>query len=305
MVEPTKKIWMDGQLVDWDRANVHIMTLGLHYGIGAFEGIRCYRLDDGRSAIFRLKLHIRRLFDGAKILGMETPYTQEQMLDACVATVRANGLPECYLRPMFFAGEGAMGLAARNPTRTAIIVWKWGAYLGEGALEKGVRAKVSSYSRHHVNVGMVQGKITGQYVPSILAKHEVLAAGYDEAIMLDTQGYVAECSGENIFTVRDGVIRTTPTTSPILPGVTRDTVLTIAREMDFDVREEKFTRDYLYLCDEVFFTGTAAEITPVREIDDRPIGSGKPGPTTQALQKAFFDVVRGKSERHERWLTPV
>ena len=198
-----------------------------------------------------------------------------------------------------------MGLAAKNPTRTTIMLWKWGAYLGDGALESGVRAKVSSFNRHHVNVGMVQGKITGQYVTSILAKHEALAAKYDEAIMLDTQGYVAECSGENIFAIRDGVIFTPPTTSPILPGVTRDTVLTLARDMDYDVREEKFTRDFLYVCDEVFFSGSAAEITPVREVDDRPVGAGKPGPITQKLQQAFFDVVRGKNERHLRWLTMV
>ncbi len=305
MVEPTKKVWMDGKLVDWKDANVHIMTHALHYGIGAFEGIRCYKLSNGKSAIFRLKRHVRRLFDGLKILMLDPVYTQEEIMAACVETVRANGLDECYVRPIMYMGDGEMGLSARNKTRTAIPVWKWGAYLGNGAVENGIRARVSSFNRYHVNVGMVQGKIVGQYVTSVLAKREVLLAGYDEAVMLDTAGYVAECSGENIFAIRDGIIYTPPINSPILPGVTRDAVVTLARELDMDLREEKFTRDFLYLCDEVFLTGTAAEITPVREVDDRKIGAGKPGPITQRLQKAFFDVVRGNDERHARWLTPV
>ncbi len=305
MVEPTKKVWLNGELVNWNDANVPVMTHGLHYGIGAFEGIRCYKLANGKSAIFRLKCHLRRLFDGLKILDMDVPYTQEQILEASVATVRANGMDECYLRPLMYSGEGSMGLSARNPTRCAIPCWKWGTYLGDGALEAGIRAKVSSFNRHHVNVNMVQGKITGQYVNSILAKREAMASGYDEGIMLDTQGYVAEGTGENIFMVRDGVILTPPTSSPILPGITRDTVITVAREMDLKVREELFTRDLLYLADEVFFTGTAAEITPVREIDDRVVGAGRPGPVTQRLQKAYFKVVHGEDERHLRWLTTI
>ena len=305
MIEPTKKVWMDGEMVDWKDANVHIMTHALHYGIGAFEGIRCYKLANGTSAIFRLKRHIRRLFDGLKILNMAPEWTQDQIIDACIKVVRANGLPECYLRPIMYTGSGEMGLSAVNRTQAAIPVWKWGAYLGEGALEAGVRAKISSFNRYHVNVGMVQGKITGQYVTSILAKREAIKAGYDEAIMLDTQGYVAECSGENLFAVRDGVIYTAPTSSPILPGVTRDTVITLAREHDLDLREQLFTRDFLYLCDEVFCTGTAAEITPVREVDDRTIGAGRPGPVTQRHQKVFFDAVHGKDERHLGWLTAI
>lgn len=305
MVEPSKKVWMDGELVDWKDANVSILTHTLHYGVGVFEGIRCYRLIDGSSAIFRLKSHIRRLFDGLKILSMECPYTKSQFADACVETVRVNGLSECYIRPIIFLGEGAMGLHADNPTRAAVVVWKWGTYLGEGALERGVRAKISSFTRHHVNVAMVQGKIMGQYVSSILAKREVMADGYDEAIMLDTNGYVAECSGENIFGVRDGVIWTPPATSPILPGITRDTVITLARGADLEVQEETFTRDFLYVCDEVFIVGTAAEVVPVREIDNRAIGSGKPGAITQRLQKAYFDAVRGSDDRYREWLTPV
>lgn len=305
MVEPTKKVWMDGELVDWNDAKVPILTITLHYGIGAFEGIRCYKLANGKSAIFRLKKHIQRLFDGLKILAMECPWTEEQIIDACVKTCAANGLPECYLRPIAFMGDGAMGLSAVNRTRVAIPVWKWGTYLGDGALDRGIRAKVSSFNRHHVNVGMVQGKLVGQYVTSILAKREVLKAGYDEAVMLDTEGYVAECSGENLFAVRDGVIYTAPKSSPILPGVTRDSVIQLARDMDMVVKEEKFTRDFLYLCDEIFLTGTAAEVTPVREVDDRKIGSGKPGVITQKLQKVYFDTVHGQNERHMRWLTEV
>jgi len=305
MVEPTKKVWMDGKFVDWKDARVPIVTHALHYGFGVFEGMRCYKLDDGRRAIFRLKLHIRRLFDGLKILTLEPHVTPEEMMESSLETVRVNGLEECYIRPMAFCGEGTMGLSAMNPTRAAIIAWKWGEYLGEGAIENGIRTIVSSFNRHHVNVGMVQGKIIGQYITSILAKREALSMGYEEAIMLDTSGYVAEGTGENIFAVRDEVIYTPPTTSPILPGVTRDSVIELARGADMAVREETFTRDFLYICDEVFLTGTAAEITPVREVDNRRVGSGEPGPVTKRLQKAFFDVVRGRDERHSKWLAIV
>ena len=305
MVEKTKKVWMDGEFVDWDDANVHILTHTLHYGVGVFEGIRCYKGTDGSSAIFRLREHIRRMFDGLKILTMKSPYTEDEIVEACIKTVDINGLKECYIRPLMFCGDGAMGLYATNPTRVAIVVWPWGAYLGDAALDKGIRAKVSSFTRHHVNVCMVQGKIIGQYVSSVLAKREVIAAGYDEAIMLDTCGYVAEASGENIFAVRNGLIRTPPISSPILSGITRDSVIKIAKDMGFDLREETFTRDFLYLSDEVFLTGTAAEVTPVREIDDREINGGRPGPITQKLQKTFFDIVRGNDERYRKWLTKV
>jgi branched-chain amino acid aminotransferase len=240
-----------------------------------------------------------------KILTLEPHVTPEEMIEACLETVRVNDLDECYVRPIAFCGEGTMGLSAMNPTRAAIVAWKWGEYLGDGALEKGIRTVVSSFNRHHVNVGMVQGKIIGQYITSILAKREAMSMGYEEAIMLDTQGYVAEGTGENIFAVRDGVIYTPPTTSPILPGVTRDSVIDLARGAEMELREETFTRDFLYICDETFLTGTAAEITPVREIDNRQIGEGKPGPVTKCLQKAFFDVVRGRDERHSEWLAIV
>jgi len=305
MVEATKKIWMNGELIDWDDANTHVLTHALHYGIGVFEGIRSYELTDGGSAIFRLKPHVRRMSEGLKILNLESPYTEDQIVDACLETARVNGLKECYMRPIIFTGSGSMGLSAMNSTTTAIAVWKWGTYLGDGALENGIRAKVSSFMRHHVNVGMVKGKILGQYVPSVLAKREVTAAGYDEAVMLDTQGYVAECSGENIFTVKNGMLRTPPTNSPILPGITRKTIIQLAKEMGIEVREEKFTRDFLYIADEVFVVGTAAEVTPVREIDDRPVGKGRPGDVTKKIQDAYFDAVHGRSENHRDWLSIV
>jgi branched-chain amino acid aminotransferase len=305
MVEKTKKVWMDGKFVDWDDANVHILTHTLHYGVGVFEGIRCYKCTDGSPAIFRLREHIRRMFDGLKILTMKSPYTEDEIVEACIKAVEINGLKECYVRPIMFCGDGAMGLYATNPTRVAIVVWPWGAYLGDAALDKGIRAKVSSFTRHHVNVCMVQGKIIGQYVSSVLAKREVIASGYDEAIMLDTNGYVAEASGENIFAVRNGVIRTPPISSPILSGITRDSVIKISKDMGLDLREETFTRDFLYLSDEVFLTGTAAEVTPIRELDDREINGGRPGPITQRLQKVFFDVVRGNDERYKKWLTKI
>ncbi|MFH1829876.1 MAG: branched-chain amino acid transaminase [Pseudomonadota bacterium] len=302
LVKHAKMVWMDGKFVDWKDAKVHILTNALHYGLGVFEGMRCYKLAKDGSAIFRLKLHIRRLFDGLKILSMESPFTEKQLVNACIETVRVNGFDECYVRPIMYSAEGEMGLSAINPTKAAIAAWTWGEYLGAGALEKGIRAKVSSFNRHHVNIGMVQGKIIGQYVTSILAKREALSMGYDEAIMLDTHGYVAEGSGENIFAVRDGIILTPPMTSPILPGVTRDTVIALANDMDLPLREQKFTRDFLYICDEVFLSGTAAEITPVREVDNRKVGSGAPGPITKQLQNAFFDAVRGKNTLHSEWL---
>ena len=297
-----KKIWMNGEFVDWNDANIHIMVQTLHYGLGAFEGIRCYKLHDGRSSIFRLDKHMRRMFDTAKIILLEPPYSKREASEACAETVRANGYSECYLRPIMYVDAGGMGLGAINRTSLAIAAWEWGTYLGEGALENGIRVKISSFNRHHINVGMVQGKINGQYVTSILAKREIMAAGYDEAIMLDTNGYVAEGSGENLFAIRDGVIYTAPINSPILPGITRNTILQLARERNYDIREERFTRDFLYICDEVFLTGTAAEVTPVREVDDRNVGSGKRGPITQELQNAYFDAVRGRDEKHQDWL---
>lgn len=302
MVQKLEKIWMDGKLIPWEEARVHVLTHTLHYGLGIFEGIRCYECEDGRSAIFRLKEHIDRFFDSAQIGTLKLPFTKKEIAEACRETVRANRLKAAYIRPLAFIGEGAMGVyPADNPIRVAIIVWSWGAYLGDEALEKGIRIKTSSYTRHHVNVMMTKAKIAGNYVNSVLAKKEALQLGFDEALMLDTEGYVAEGSGENIFIVKHGTLKTTPLTS-ILPGITRDSVIQIAKARGIPVVEDKFTRDELYTAQEAFFTGTAAEITPIREVDGRQIGEGKPGPLTRELQILFFDIVRGKNPEFGEWL---
>ncbi len=302
MVQKVSKIWMDGKLIPWEEANVHILTHSLHYGLAAFEGIRCYLCQDGKSAVFRLKEHVERLFDSAQIGDIKIPYSKREISEACKETLRANRLKEGYIRPIVFIGEGVMGVyPGDNPIRVAIITWSWGAYLGEGALEKGIRVKVSSYTRHHVNVMMTKAKICGNYVNSVLAKREVMKMGYDEALMLDTEGYVSEASGENIFMVKNGVLKTTPLTS-ILPGITRDSVIQIAKAKRITLLEERFTRDELYTAQETFFTGTAAELTPIREIDDRIIGDGKPGPITKELQATFFDIVKGKNPEYREWL---
>src|SRR5882672_1518985 len=272
------KVWMDGRLIKWDEANIHVMTHALHYGLGVFEGIRAYETKDGRLAIFRLREHIRRFLDSAHIIMLKMPYTEQEIVDACIELLRAQKerfAKGAYLRPIAFMGDGAMGLGAVNPTRIAITAWDWGAYLGDKGLKEGIRAKVSSFTRMHVNVNMVRGKITGQYVNSILAKREAVLGGYDEAILLDISGFVAEASGENIFCVgRHHVVRTPSLSSPILAGITRDTVIKLLRDMGREVQEVSFTRDALYIAAELFFTGTAAEITPVREVDNRVVGDG-------------------------------
>ncbi|OGQ72759.1 MAG: branched chain amino acid aminotransferase [Deltaproteobacteria bacterium RIFCSPLOWO2_12_FULL_60_16] len=299
----SKKIWLDGEMVDWEQAKVHVLTHALHYGTGYFEGIRCYALEDGRSAIFRLDEHIRRFFDSGHILGFPLPYTVDKIKQAIVDTVRVNGFKECYIRPLAFLGLKELGLyAPDNPVQVVIAAWRWGAYLGEEGIKNGIRAKISSYTRHHVNVMMTKSKVSGNYINSVLAKHEVKKAGYDEAIMLDTEGYVAEASGENVFIVRERRVKTTPFTS-ILPGITRDSVLTIARDKGYQVQEERFTRDELYTADEAFLTGTAAEVTPIREVDNRKIGAGRPGPVTLDLQQAFFNVIKGQDKKYAGWLT--
>jgi branched-chain amino acid aminotransferase len=302
MVQKLEKIWMDGKFIPWDEANVHILTHSLHYGLAVFEGIRCYLCHDGKSAVFRLKEHVERLFDSAHIGDLPLPYSKKEILGACKETLRVNRLKEGYIRPIVFIGEGAMGVyPGDNPIRVAIITWSWGAYLGEEALEKGIRIKVSSFTRHHVNVMMTKAKICGNYVNSVLAKREAMKMGYDEALMLDTEGYISEGSGENIFMVKNGVIKTTPLTS-ILPGITRDSIIQIAKAQKITLLEERFTRDELYTAHEAFFTGTAAEITPIREIDNRKIGEGKPGPITKELQTAFFNIVKGKNLEFREWL---
>ncbi|MCG8587785.1 MAG: branched-chain amino acid transaminase [Proteobacteria bacterium] len=298
-----KKVWMDGALVDWDDAHVPILTHTLHYGLGVFEGIRCYRTDDGRSAVFRLSEHVRRLLESAHINLMEVPFSEQQIERAVLDTLRANDLNEGYIRPLVFVGEGAMGLnPADNPVRLAVVAWPWGKYLGEEGMERGIRAKVSTFSRHYVNAKMTKGKTCGDYVNSILAKREALLDGYDEAILLDTAGLVSEASGENLFLVRDGVIRTPPLPT-VLDGITRATVIELARDKGMRVEETPLTRDELYIADELFLTGTAAEVTPVREVDHRQIGEGRRGPVAKTLQGAFFDVVSGREGKYERWLT--
>jgi branched-chain amino acid aminotransferase len=298
------RIWMDGKLVAFEDAKVHVLTHALHYGIGVFEGIRAYRGTDGRSGVFRLKEHVQRLYDSAHVVLMQIPFAQEQLEAACVEVLRANGLAEGYIRPLAFFGAGAMGVGAQNPVQVIVAAWPWGAYLSEEGVRRGIRAKVSSFTRMHVNVQMVRAKVSGQYVNSFLATREAALSGYEEAILLDTEGYVAEGAGENIFIVKHGVLQTPPLSSAVLSGITRDSVLRIARDQGVPVKEEKFTRDAMYLADELFMTGTAAEVTPVREVDDRRIGRGEPGPVTKRIQETFFRAVRGEEPRYREWLFP-
>lgn len=304
MLQKMDSIWFDGKLVPWDQAKIHVLCHGLHYGTGIFEGIRAYRYPDGTSGVFRLPEHVKRYLNSAKILGLTLPYTQEELSQAILDTLIANKLPEGYIRPLSFAGEGDMGVyPSNNPTHTIIAVWPWGAYLGAEALEMGIRIKTSSFARMHVNTLMSKAKATGNYVNSVLAKMEVKADGYDEALMLDTNGFVSEATGENIFMVRNGIIKTTPLTS-VLDGITRDSVITIARNLGYRLEEQLFTRDELYSADEAFFSGTAAEITPIREVDNRTIGLGKAGPITKAIQEAYFKAVKGHDPAYGHWLTP-
>jgi len=303
-MQKTERIWLDGTLVPWDEAQVHVLTHTLHYGLGVFEGIRCYEGRDGVSAIFRLREHVDRLFGSAHVLDMEMPWTREQIAEACRDTVRANRLHECYLRPIAFLGDGEMGLAARPRTRVAVAAWPWGAYLGDHGLRDGVRLKTSSFQRFHPNTLLTKAKAVGHYVNSILAAQEARAGGYDEALLLDVDGYVSEASGENIFIVSQGVVKTTALPT-VLGGITRDAVLRLLADLGVTTREERFTRDEVYLADEAFFTGTAVEVTPIRELDGRRIGVGRPGPVTTKIQELFFSIVKGGDSRYASWLTPV
>jgi len=304
MIKKTEKIWMDGRFVDWDNANVHVMTHTLHYGLGVFEGIRCYETKGG-PAIFRLKEHVERLFKSAHIFMLEIPYSKREIEDAIIKTVKINKVKECYIRPLVYIGYGDMGLYPKdNPVRIAVSVWPWGAYLGDDGLKNGIRVKVSSFIRNHVNSRMSRAKVCGYYINSQLAKKEAISCGYDEALLLDTEGYVSEGSGENIFIVRNGRLKTTPLTS-VLEGITRESIMKIARDEKIEVIEERFTRDELYIADEAFFTGTAAEITPIREVDGRVIGGGRAGRITKKLQSVFFDSVKGKNKKYASWLTKI
>ncbi len=304
MIQETSKIWMDGRFVDWKEANIHVLTHSLHYGLGVFEGLRCYKGEKG-SAIFRLKEHVKRLFDSAHIVQIKIPFSPKEIEEAIVGTVKVNRLEACYIRPIVFIGYGEMGLyVQKNPIQVAIAAWPWGTYLGDDGIKNGIRAKISSFTRHHVNISMTRAKVTSYYANSQLAKREAKEAGYDEAILLDTDGYVSEGPGENIFIVRNGTLKTTPLGS-ILEGITRNSIIELAQEKGIPVVQERFSRDEIYIADEAFFTGTAAEITPIREVDGRVIGTGKPGGTTKQLQKLFFDIVAGKDKAHRSWLTYV
>lgn len=307
MVAKVDWIWFDGKMVPWDDCNVHVLTHSLHYGFAVFEGIRCYKQAGGGLAIFRLQDHIDRLYNSAHILTLDIPIPKEEVVQACKDVVSKNDLPDgCYLRPIVFMGAGAMGLAAiDNPIHIAIAGWKWGAYLGEEGVKHGIRCQVSSYRRPRGDSMLAKGKITGQYVNSILAKRAAMRAGYDEAIMLDAQGFVCEGSGENLFMVERGRVRTPFLGEAILGGITRESILTILGDQDVPLFTGPFTRDELYCADEVFLTGTAAEVTPVREIDNRNIGTGKPGPITCMLRETFAGVVRGDVERYRDWLSPL
>ena len=297
-------IWFNGKLIDWRDANIHVLTHSLHYGMAVFEGVRAYKTAQG-PAIFRLDEHTKRWFNSAKIFQMQMPYSQEELMQAQLEVVKANHLESCYLRPIAWIGSEKLGISPKgNQILVSIAAWQWGAYLGEDGLNKGIRVKTSSFSRHHVNVSLVRAKASGYYINSILANQEVTAHGYDEALLLDTDGYVSEGSGENVFIVRDGVIYT-PDLASCLAGITRESIIQIAHDLGFEVREKRITRDEMYCSDEAFFTGTAAEVTPIRELDDRIIGNGGRGPVTEKIQNVFFDTVTGKNDKYRSWLTYV
>ncbi|HET7236591.1 MAG TPA: branched-chain amino acid transaminase [Actinomycetota bacterium] len=300
-----EKIWMDGELVDWADAKVHVLSHAVHYGTGVFEGIRAYETARG-AAVWHLDEHLKRLFRSAKLYHMDIPFSFEALTDATKEVVRSNGLNACYIRPVVMRGYGELGVnPLTSPVNVFIAVWPWGAYLGEEALEQGVRIKISSWRRNSQNSLPAAAKATGQYINSVLAKVESLKAGYDEAIMLNEHGFITDGSGENVFVVRDGVLTTPPISAGCLDGITRGTVITLARELGYDVSEENLVRTDLYNADECFFTGTAAEITPIREVDDRVVGEGHRGPITKELQGAFFAATKGETEKYADWLTYV
>ncbi len=297
-------IWYDGELVPWRNATTHVLTHTLHYGMGVFEGVRAYNTPQG-TAIFRLQAHTDRLFDSAHIMGMKIPFSKDEINEATRAAVRENNLESAYIRPMVFYGSEAMGLRASGlKTQVIVAAWSWGAYMGDEALQVGIKVRTSSFTRHHVNISMTRAKANGNYINSMLALQEAISGGADEALLLDPEGYVAEGSGENIFLVKNGVIYTPEVTS-CLNGITRNTILTLAAEHGLEVVEKRITRDEVYIADEAFFTGTAAEVTPIREVDGRQIGAGRRGPVTEKLQKAYFDLVTGKTSAHAEWRTLV
>ncbi len=304
-MEPSRFIWLDGELVPWDEAKVHVLSHALHYGSGVFEGIRAYATDRG-PAVFRLQEHMERMVRGAKAYGIPLDVTADDLCAIAVEVMAANELPEAYLRPLAFLGLGSIGLnPAGAETHLMVAAWQWGAYLGEDGIRNGIRGATSSWRRIDHNSLIPSAKGTGAYLNSILAKREAVQAGYDEAILLNTAGYISEGSGENIFVIKDGVVSTPPTSDGCLEGITRDTVVTLLRAENVEVRERSLTRASLYYADEVFVVGTAAEVTPLREVDDRPVGDGRPGPITRLVQEAYADVVRGKVAEYDHWLTWV
>ncbi|MFP5396710.1 MAG: branched-chain amino acid transaminase [Gammaproteobacteria bacterium] len=299
------KIWMDGELVDWRDAKIHVLTHTLHYGCGAFEGVRAYNTVGG-TAVFRLREHTERLFNSAKILRMKIPYTVEQVMDAQCAVVRANKLESCYIRPLTWIGSEKLGVSPKgNTIHLMIAAWAWGAYLGEEGLRRGIRVKTSSYTRHHVNITMTQAKAVSNYTNSILANMEATDEGYDEAMLLDSAGFVSEGAGENLFVVKKGVVYTPDLSAGALNGITRDTIFAICQDLGLKLVEKRITRDEVYIADEAFFTGTAAEVTPIRELDRVQIGAGERGPITEKVQSAFFDIVNGRNPKYAEWLTRV
>lgn len=305
MIKKEKWIWMDGRMVEWDQAQVHVLTHTIHYGVGAFEGIRAYLHDDGRSAVFRLGEHVDRLLRSAKLLELHVPFPRSEIIDACTRTLAINGMPEGYLRPLVFLGDREVGVYPGDTpdVRLAIAAWVWGAYLGPDALDQGIKVKVSTFNKFHVNSVFVQGKVCGHYVNSVMAKMEARREGYSEGILLDHLGYVSEGSGENLFLVRDGVLFTPDDDASILGGITRESVFSIAADLGIKVVRRRIQRSELYLADEVFFSGTAAEISPIREIDRRVVGEGHCGPVTRRIQNAYFDVVKGRNPKYAHWMT--
>ncbi len=300
------KIWMDGQMVEWRDAKIHVLTHTLHYGCGAFEGVRAYKGDDGSTAIFRLEEHTTRLFNSAKILRMVIPFTKEEVNQAQIDVIRANQLESGYLRPLTWVGDKKLGVSTKgNDIHLMVAAWPWGAYLGEEGMKRGIRVKISSYTRHHVNITMTQAKAVSNYTNSILANREATDDGYDEAVLLDASGFVSEGAGENIFVIKDGVVYTPDLSAGALNGITRNTVLHICKDLGLELVQKRITRDEVYISDEVFFTGTAAEVTPIREIDRIEIGSGSRGPITEKIQSAFFDIVNGRNPKYAHWLSKV
>lgn len=299
------KIWMDGQMVDWRDAKIHVLSHTLHYGCGAFEGVRAYNATGG-TAIFRLQEHTERLFNSAKILRMKIPFAPEQVMAAQCEVVRANGLDSCYIRPLVWIGDQKLGVSPKgNTIHLMVAAWAWGAYLGDDGLKRGIRVKTSSYTRHHVNITMTQAKSVSNYTNSILANMEATDDGYDEALLLDASGFVSEGAGENIFIIKKGVVYTPDLSAGALNGITRDTIVAICQDLGLKLVEKRITRDEVYICDEAFFTGTAAEVTPIRELDRIELGRGARGPITEKIQAAFFDIVNGRNPKYAEWLTRV